>query len=93
MEDNILIKVLQHVGLTDSLEKIEQDAVLILNSFKNIYSYIVYAIYKEDVLSKYTIQYVISQKEVFNTISAAKTRSEILILFAEGINTNKKIVD
>lgn len=92
MEDNILIKVLQHVELTDSLEKIEQDAVLILNSFKNIYSYIVYAIYKEDVVSKYTIQYVISQKEVFNTISAAKTISEILILFAEGINTNKKIV-
>ena len=92
MEDNILTKILQQVQLEDKKEDVLSDMLNLLANFDKIYSYIVYQIYNEDTLIRYTIQYTISQKDEYNTIDVSKVIIHVIDMLFNKQRENKKVI-
>ena len=71
MEYNILSKLVQRIDCNTSREQMERELHLVLDELGYIYSYIVYNTYKDDVLWGWTIQYMFSQTDEYNTLPAS----------------------
>lgn len=77
MSENILYKtvVIIKASLTD--EKIKERIRESLNGIDTIYSYLVYAKYKDDTLIGWRIEYNVSQNDYYNTLSNESVTEEI----------------
>lgn len=71
MEYNILSKLVQRIPCNTGREQMERELHLVLDELGYIYSYIVYNTYKDDVLWGWTIQYMFSQTDEYNTLPAS----------------------
>ena len=92
MEDNVLIKILQHVQREDLITDVRVQAELTLDGLDKIYSYIVYCIYKNEELVKYTIQYTVSQTEKYNTLVVSNVIDDVLKIIFEQERVKKKVI-
>lgn len=92
MEDNVLTKIVQYVQLTDTKEEVLSNAISILMHYDKIYSYIVYQIYKDEEVVRYTIQYTISQREDFNTIAIGDVLTNIIGILFDSEKDVKKVL-
>lgn len=93
MEDNVLVNVSQTLPFI-----VDDELILcVLNEmFKpidKVYSYIIYAHYDEnDLITKWTIRYAISEKSSYNTLDSNNCISEIYSILTKKQDKRRKII-
>ena len=77
MAGTVTSKLVQKISVEQSDEEIKNSLHTVLDELKMIYSYLVYAEYKNEVLIRWKIEYTISQDDRYNTLDAENLVDEI----------------
>jgi hypothetical protein len=92
MKENILHKVSQKLSSDLSDKEIFEQLLSLLNKLDKIYSYLIYANYKDDELTEWQIDYTFSQVDKYNTLSTIDVIDDIILSIHNSRNSNKRIV-
>lgn len=79
MAENTLHKISQKISVNLSEEEIVKNLEEVLLDLETVYSYLVYAKYKDEQLTGWLIEYNISQIDEYNTLIAKDIIREILV--------------
>lgn len=77
MTENITNKLIQKIFVNSSDEEIERQLHAVLDELETIYSYLIYAKYKQEKLIGWQIEYTVSQTDEYNTLHSNVIISEI----------------
>lgn len=91
MAENTLHKISQKISVSLSEDDIRRHLEEVLLDLETIYSYLVYAKYKDDLLIGWLIEYNISQVDAYNTLIAEDVVREILVELRN--SREKKVVN
>ena len=83
MADNITNKLVQRISVTDNDEEIKIQLHTVLDVLENIYSYLIYAKYKQEKLTFWQIEYTVSQIDEYNTLTSDLIIDEIFAILKE----------
>ena len=89
MAGTVTSKLVQKISVEQSDEEIKNSLHTVLDELKMIYSYLVYAEYKNKVLIRWKIEYTISQDDRYNTLDAENLVDEIFNILKS--STEKKV--
>ena len=89
MAGTVTSKLVQKISVEQSDEEIKNSLHTVLDELKKIYSYLVYAEYKNEVLIRWKIEYTISQDDRYNTLDAENLVDEIFNILKS--STEKKV--
>ena len=89
MAGTVTSKLVQKISVEQSDEEIKNSLHTVLDDLKMIYSYLVYAEYKNEVLIRWKIEYTISQDDRYNTLDAENLVDEIFNILKS--STEKKV--
>lgn len=89
MAGTVTSKLVQKISVEQSDEEIKNSLHTVLDELKTIYSYLVYAEYKNEVLIRWKIEYTISQDDRYNTLDAENLVDEIFNILKS--STEKKV--
>lgn len=89
MVENITSKLVQRISANCTDEEIKNQLHIILDEVETIYSYLVYARYKEEKLVYWQIEYLISQTSEYNTLHKDSIINEIFIILKK---SNEKTI-
>ena len=89
MAGTVTSKLVQKISVEQSDEEIKNSLHTVLDELKMIYSYLVYAEYKNEVLIRWKIEYTISQDDRYNTLDAENLVDEIFNILKS--STEKKV--
>ena len=93
MADNVLLKIVCTIRKEDTIEQTEVRLNDSLKELEKIYSFIVYQIYNEEELIKYTVQYSVSQTTHYNTLCYKDVISKVLkIIYDTDRKNSKKVI-
>ena len=92
MTDNVLIKFSHHISANLSDSEIILKVIKSLEEVESIYSYLIHAKYKDNVLTEWIIQYMISQQEEFNTLKVKDIIPTVTKQIIENKNTVKTVI-
>lgn len=93
MVENSIIKVTQNLKPNLSKNEMTKEISTTLKGLENIYSYIVYAKYKDNNVAEYIIQYNISENSTLNTLNNVDELTKSIIdIIVNSSNSNKKII-
>jgi hypothetical protein len=93
MEDNVLVNVSQTLPFIVDDELILSVLNEIFTHVDKVYSYIIYAHYDEnDLITKWTIRYAISEKSSYNTLDSTDCVSEIYSILTKKQDKRRKII-
>lgn len=89
MYKNNVHKLVQQISVKYTDEEIKNQLHILLDELDTIYSYLVYAKYKEDKLIGWRIEYCVSQTDEYNTLQSSLVIEEIFAIIKE--STDKKV--
>ncbi len=92
MDDNVLVNVSQTLPFIVDDELIVTVLKEMFKPVNKIYSYIIYAHYDGDYISKWTIRYAVSEKESYNTLSSDDCIVEIYSILTKKQDEKRKII-
>lgn len=93
MADNVLLKIVCSIRKEDTKEQTETKLNDSFKELEKIYSFVVYAIYNDEELVKYTVQYSVSQTSYYNTLYYKDVISDITkIIYDNKIKSGKKVI-
>ena len=92
MSKNIVFEVSQTIPSQLSKENILQQLNIALQEMPKIYSYLVYANYKDSALVSWTIKYSINETSQYNTLTNTTVIAEIYDTLLRDKKTTKRIV-
>ncbi len=85
MAENILTKTTVAIDKDVAKDEICELLIAPVVNFENVYSYMIYAKYKDDVLTGWQVEYLISQEDKYNTLDI----EECIVTIAKTILQNK----
>lgn len=91
MIENTTNKLVQRISVTCTDEEIKNQLHAVLDELETIYSYLIYAKYKEEKLFYWQIEYTISQTEEYNTLRSSVIVEEIFAILKE--NKENKVLN
>lgn len=91
MIENTTNKLVQRISVTCTDEEIKNQLHAVLDELETIYSYLIYAKYKEEKLFCWQIEYTISQTEEYNTLRSSVIVEEIFAILKE--NKENKVLN
>ena len=83
MADNITNKLVQRISVTHTDDEIKSQLHAVLDELETIYSYLIYAKYKEEKLVGWQIEYTVSQNDKYNTLQSSVIIDEIFAILKE----------
>ena len=83
MSKNILNKLIQRVPANLTNEQIKEHLHSVLKELETIYSYLVYAKYKDNLLHHWQVDYNISDQDEYNTLKASNVEKEVYDIILE----------
>ena len=89
MADNITNKLVQRISVTHTDDEIKSQLHAVLDELETIYSYLIYAKYKEEKLVGWQIEYTVSQNDKYNTLQSSVIIDEIFAILKE--SNEKKV--
>ena len=89
MADNITNKLVQRISATHTDDEIKSQLHAVLDELETIYSYLIYAKYKEEKLVGWQIEYTVSQNDKYNTLQSSVIIDEIFAILKE--SNEKKV--
>lgn len=89
MAENITNKLVQRISVNHTDEEIKSQLHAVLDELETIYSYLIYAKYKEEKLVCWQIEYTISQTDKYNTLHSCIVVDEIFAILKE--SNEKKV--
>lgn len=89
MADNITNKLVQRISVEHTDEEIKSQLHAVLDELETIYSYLVYAKYKQEKLVCWQIEYTVSQTDKYNTLHSNIVIDEIFAILKS--STEKKV--
>lgn len=89
MADNITNKLVQRIQVTHTDEEIKSQLHAVLDELETIYSYLIYAKYKDEKLMYWQIEYTVSQTNRYNTLYSSVIVDEIFAILKE--SNEKKV--
>lgn len=89
MYKNNVHKLVQQISVKYTDEEIKTQLHILLDELDTIYSYLVYAKYKEDKLIGWQIEYCVSQTDEYNTLQSSLVIEEIFAIIKK--STDKKV--
>lgn len=92
MKNNILNKIVQQIPANLDECEIRKRITKVLSNVEHIYSYLIYSKYKDNCLDSWTIEYVFSQMEEYNTLKSQDTVENIVKNLIDSRNVVKHVV-
>lgn len=83
MADNITNKLVQRISVKHTDEEIKSQLHAVLDELETIYSYLIYAKYKDEKLVCWQIEYTVSQTDKYNTLHSCIIIDEIFSILKE----------
>ena len=77
MKENVLSKLCQEISFDCTDEEVSKEISDIADVIGCVYSYLIYAKYKEGELTHWLVEYLVSQTKEYNTIDLRKTGYQI----------------
>lgn len=92
MQDNIITKVGQTISVTCTKDEIKQQIASILDGYERIYSYLIYAKYKDKILIGWLVEYTFSQYDKYNTLQVCDIIDTIVDTLLNNKDTVKSVI-
>lgn len=92
MSKNVVFEVSQTISSQLSKENILQQLNIALREMPKIYSYLVYANYKDSALVSWTIKYSINETSQYNTLTNTTVIADVYDILLHDKKTNKRII-
>ena len=92
MSKNVVFEVSQTIPSQLSKENILQQLNIALREMPKIYSYLVYANYKDSALVSWTIKYSVNETSQYNTLTNTDVISDIYDILLHDKKTTKRII-
>ena len=92
MADNVLMKITQSIDAVFDFEGVRVLLESTLDNIDRVYSYIIFAVYDDSILTGYTIQFNVSQMDRYNTLHKDSVIEDVMKILRRKNSYNKNVI-